>query len=364
MVSVNSNVKNIEYLSNFGQYIHQNNTTPVVSSNQTLTDEFIKDVKKQEDIDTRGSWVRRNLGMFSAQIPLYLAYIYSMGQLGKAINLPKTQFNYVLRKSVRNTAVATALGCLSTLVLGKYLNSKTEKNNKKIVQLFNEIKTDTNAKLADKMIYPGVAEALYNPMSGKIQFNQNTINDPILSKNIRKKIKHELVHAKQYETVARSNDGIKKVNFVALNQIKKNIEKCNAKEVFDSIYEDINKNTDKYKDTKIRLMGGCVEVNLKDYITALHTMLNNNEATYNDIPIVIDAAHYQEVIDKKGKLTPEEEVRADEYYKAMLDYEPISLLKALNPFSSYRQNILEKEAYKENPSLITKLSDLLVKNEQ
>ena len=361
MVSVNSDTKNFSYLSNFRQHVCQNSTMPAISNKTTLTDTFINSIKKQEEIDTKGTWGSRNMGMFTAQIPLYLGYLYGLEQLIKACSAPKGQIKKAFGKSFRNIAVATAISSGISLTLNKYLNSKTDENNKKFVQTFKEINTDTNAKMADKMIYPQAGEAFYYPMSGKIQFNQNTINDPILSKSISKKIKHELVHAKQYETVARSQDGIKKVNFATLNQIKNNIEKANSKASFDAIYEDIQNNGNKYDNTKIKLMGGAVEVNLKDYITALHTLLNNPKATYNDIPIVIDSKHYQEVIDKMGKLSAEEETKADEYYKAMLDSKPISMLGALNPWSDYRQNILEKEAYKENPSIITKLSDMFSK---
>lgn len=357
MVSVNSDMQ-FSNLSNFRQHVCQNVTMPAISNQKTLTDTFIESVKNQEEIDTKGTWGARNIGMFSAQIPLYLSYFYGLGQLIKACSAPKGQLAKAFGKSFKNIAVATVISSGISFALNKYFNSKTDENNKKLVQTFDEINTETNTKMADKMIYPKTAEAFYYPMSGKIQFNQNTVNDPILNRGINKKIKHELVHAKQYETVARSTDGIKKVNFAALNQIKKNIEKANAKCSFDAIYDDIQNNGNKYNDTRIKLMGGAVEVNLKDYITALHTLLNNPEATYNDIPIVIDSKHYQEVIDKKGKLTADEEVKADEYYKAMLDYKPISLLGALNPWSGYRQNILEKEAYKENPSIITKLSDM------
>ncbi|MBO6272416.1 hypothetical protein J6O48_06520 [bacterium] len=357
MVSVNSDVQNYNNLSNFSRTMRQNNTIPAVSNKVTLTDKFITGVKNQEEIDTKGNWALRNVGMFTAQIPLYLGYLYGLEQLIKACGAPKGQVAKAFGKSFKNIGIAAAISSCISFAISKYLNSKTEENNKKLAQTFNEINTDTNAKMADKMSYPKTAEAFYYPMSGKIQFNQNTINDPILSRNIDKKIKHELVHAKQYETVARSQDGIKKVNYVTLNQIKRNIEKANAKESFDAIYKDIQNNGNKYDDTRIKLMGGAVEVNLKDYITALHTLLNNPDATYNDIPIVIDLKHYQEVIDKKGKLTPDEETKADEYYKAMLDYKSVNFFSALNPWSDYRQNILEKEAYKENPSIITKMSD-------
>lgn len=360
MVSVNSDMQ-FSNLSKFRQHVCQNVAMPAISNQKTLTDSFIESVKNQEEIDTKGNWASRNMGMFTAQIPMYLGYLYGLGQLIKACSAPKGQLVKAFGKSFKNIGITAAISGCAAFAISKYLNSKTEENNKKLVQTFNEINTDTNAKMADKMVYPQTGEAFYYPMAGIIQFNQNTINDPILSRNIDKKIKHELVHAKQYETVARSQDGIKKVNFVTLNQIKNNIEKVNAKGSFDAIYDDIQNNGNKYNDTKIKLMGGAVEVNLKDYITALHTLLNNPDATYNDIPIVIDAKHYQEVIDKRGKLSAEEEAKADEYYKAMLDYKSVNFFSALNPWSDYRQNILEKEAYKENPSIITKLSYMFSK---
>ncbi len=357
MVSVNSDVQKYSNLSNFRQTMSKISTKPAGYNQTTLTDSFINSVKVQEEIDTQGNWASRNIGMFTAQIPLYLGYIYGLEQLLKACTSPKGQMKKAFGKSFKNIAIAAGISSIMTLTLSKYFNSKTDENNKKLTQTFNEINTNTNAKMADKMIYANIAEAFYYPMSGKIQFNQNTINDPILSKNIDKKIKHELVHAKQYETVARSTDGIKKVNFVTLTQIKRNIEKMNAKETFNAIYDDIQNSGNKYDDTRIKLMGGSVEVNLKNYITALNTLLNNPDATYNDIPIVIDSKHYQEVIDKRGKLSAEEEIKADEYYKAMLNYKSVNFFSALNPWSDYRQNILEKEAYKENPSFITKMSD-------
>lgn len=356
MVSVNSDMQ-FNNLSNFRQNVCQNVTANVIHNSKTLTDTFMESVKKQEEIDTKGSWGTRNMGMFSAQIPIYLGIFYGSVQFVKACASPKGQIKKSFGKAFKKIAIASALCGGMSFGLGKYFNSKTDENNKKLVQIFNEINTDTNAKLADKMIYSQALEALYTPLSGKVQFNQNTINDPILNRSISKKIKHELVHARQYETVARSTDGIKKVNFVTLNQIKNNIEKAGVKDGFDLIYEDIQNSGNKYDDTKIKLMGGAAEVNLKDYITALHTLLNKPEATYNDIPIVIDSKHYQEVIDKKGKLTSEEEAKAEKYYQAMLNYPGITLLQILNPWSDYRQNLLEKEAYKETPSIMTKMSD-------
>ena len=104
-------------------------------------------------------------------------------------------------------------------------------------------------------------------------------------------------------------------------------------------------------------MNGAENVSLKDYITALHTLLNNSNAGLNDIPMIIDAKHYKKIIDKQGKLSLDEEKKADLYYKAMLNYTPGGFISALNPFSQYYQNLLEREAYKENPSIISRLAD-------
>lgn len=363
MVSVNSDVKNFEYLSNFGKSEYYRNTLPINANQNTLTDSFISATKTQEEIDITGSWLKRNFGITTAAAPLLMAYFYDLFQIGKVLSskLPKTQFKQLAGKSLRNGFIATASGAILTFVMNKYFNSKTDRNYDKLKKDFNEINTDTNAKLADKMICSNLLAALYNPVSGQIQFNKNVVNDPILSRRIDKKIKHELVHAKQYETVARSQDGIKKVNFATVCQMKNNIEQKNLKSGFDAIYDDIKNNGDKYNNVNIKINGGSAEVNLKDYIEAIHTVLNNPDATYNDIPMVINAEHYQEVIDKKGMLLPEEEIKADEYYKAMLDYKPVSFFASLNPWSDYRQNLLEKEAYRENPSIITRLSNVFSK---
>ena len=38
------------------------------------------------------------------------------------------------------------------------------------------------------------------------------------------------------------------------------------------------------------------------------------------IPIIIDAKHYEEVRNKKGPLTKDEEVMAEKYYNAQLEF--------------------------------------------
>ena len=328
---------------------------------QSSAELFIKGLDKQNKKQVEGNWLMRNFGSVTGTIPLYALFAYQIALILKEKKLGKTLpinelFN-VHKNNTKKFAAAFVVSILSMVGINRYLDSRTDKNYKKVKQQFNQYNKDTSAKLSDKMLYSGHVGALYNPISGTIQLNRIIVNDPITGRKNDKLIKHELVHAKQFELVARSKDGIKKINYSIINQVIQNTKGNPIIEnEFEQIYHDIKNSGHRYDNIKVKVSGA--EVNLKDYIEAIHILLKNPKATYNDIPIIIDEKHYQNVIDKKGELTPEEEVKADLYYKAMLDYKSINSLNAFNPFSSYRQNILEKEAYKENPSLITRISDI------
>ena len=95
------------------------------------------------------------------------------------------------------------------------------------------------------------------------------MNDPWESRNIEKLIRHELVHAKQYETVARSKDGIKKINYSALYQVAKNAKRIPLIEnEFKNIYYDIKTSGDKYNNVKIRI--GGADVNFQKFIEGVN----------------------------------------------------------------------------------------------
>lgn len=81
----------------------------------------------------------------------------------------------------------------------------------------------------------------------------------------------------------------------------------------------------------------------------MYKLVNDKEKNYTDIPILINAKHYNSVREKFGKLTPEEELKAKEYYNGILNYISTDSILDINPFSKYRNGILEKEAYRENP---------------
>jgi len=323
-------------------------------------DMFIASLDKIYKKEQNGNFITKYFWSITA---LILSAIPVLGyELGAAYKFKKLKKNEqklefdMLRKSFKkNFKFVFAGGMLLYFGLEYLFNSFNNKNYTKLENEFKKINTSTDAKLAGtfRASYLG---AYCTSASGNIKINRNIMNDPISSRSLKKLIKHELVHARQFETIARSKDGIKKLNYADIMQVIKNTQKSNnlAASGFIQIYNDINSDkTGKYDNKKINILGEVYD--FKKYTEAIYILLTNPKATYSDIPIAIDEEHYKKVIEKKGPLTAEEEKKADEYYKAMLDYSTISAINAFNPMGQYRKNILEKEAYKENPSLFMKL---------
>ena len=71
--------------------------------------------------------------------------------------------------------------------------------------------------------------------------------------------------------------------------------------------------------------------------------------------MLIDAEHYKKAVEKRGPLSEEEKVKAEQYYQAILKYPVMAGLNILNPFSGYRSNLLEKEARKASRSKTGKI---------
>ena len=324
------------------------------AKNSSPTDQFISQINKRDDREKNGSFLAKNFGSVTGEtIGMAIPLVYEIVLLNQMKKLKKAGKKAELAKKsnkfTRNVVIAFIGGQVLASGLQHLFDKNTKDNYNKIKQKFSKINTETSAKLSDELICSGFKGALFNGISGEIKLNKNILNDPWESRKIDKLIRHELVHAKQYETVARSKDGIKKINYSVLYQITNNAKRIPfIADEFEHIHQEIHNSGDKYKDVKISI--GGAKVNLIDFIDGIHILLKNPDATYNDVPMIINEKYYQQVLKTKGSLTQKEEKKAELYYQAMLDYPPVNLLNAFNPFSSYRQNLLEKEAYKENPS--------------
>lgn len=322
-------------------------------------DNFLEEINKNAKREERGSILARYLWSPTAILLSGLSVIgyeyKTLHKLKKYRNEGRILELHSSQKSFKKNLKYTIAGGLLLLGGLEYIfNSQNKKNYENLKKTFDKINTETGAKLSGtfRSNYLG---AYCNSPSCSVRVNRNLINDPLSRLSIENLIRHELVHARQFEMIARSKDGIKKINYANIIQVvreaKKNPMVVNE---FKQIQKDLqNDKYGKYRNIKLLIQGE--EYSFVKYIEAINILLENDKATYNDIPIIIDAEHYNKIIAKKGSLTKDEEQKADEYYKALTNYTPVSAWDAYNPFGSYRNNILEKEAYQANPSLISKL---------
>ncbi|MBR6099056.1 hypothetical protein IKP85_04850 [bacterium] len=335
-----------------------NSAAPTVQT-PNAADRFILELEVNNKKEKNGNFLSRYFwsptALLVSALPVLVyeyATLFRMKNLKKQCRKKDATLIYNLFKKNFKFALAGAIASYAGLEY--FFNSRNDKNYKKLEENFKKLNTSTDAKLAGtfRSTYMG---AYCNSPSGNIVINRNLLNDPLMSRSLKKLIKHELVHARQFETIARSKDGIKKLNYANVKQAAKIIEGNpvileDFRQVYKAVQED---KSGKYNGKIIHIQSETYD--MKKYIESLNIVINNKNATYNDIPMIIDEEHYKKVIAQKGALTPEEEKKAEEYFKALSDYSPVSAFDAYNPFGSYRNNALEKEAYQENPSLLMKL---------
>lgn len=324
------------------------NTTqkPQVSA----ADKFISDTNKEvEKFTKENSYNNIPPTALLVGIGVILAFFGGLSVKCKKLKIAgETEKLAKLKNSAfKNSALALISSFGAATGLSYYFNRNKDKHFNDVKQYLNNV-NKTNAKLA-QTTFNSPAAAFYSPANGQIYINKNQLNDPLSRLSLKAMLRHELVHAKQFEMIARSKDGIKKLNYYCINNLVKEANKNPVlKQEYEKIYNDIqNDKTGKYDDIVLKTTEA--DFPLKKYITAIHIRLNNEKASYNDLPIFIDAKHYEDIIKKEGNLSKEEEEKANKYYEAALNYATPTALEMLNPFSDYYNNLLEKEAYKENP---------------
>ncbi len=331
----------------------------------SAADMFLDEINKTVQQKEKGSFLSRYMlsptAAIIADIP-FLGYvihgIFKIKHAAKAgKEVAKTQALKFL-KAFPFVFAGWALVCAGT---GYLLNRNADKKYDKFKREFDDINTETSARLRKDQIHSAYIGAACSAIGEEITVNKNMVVDPVLKRRSKKLLKHELVHAKQYETIACSTDGIKKLNYAVLSSSAKLMNNMDAVAEMEEVYKDvINDKTGKYDNLTLHFTEA--DVNFKNYVVGIHTLLTDKNATYNDVPIVIDEKYYQEIANKKGKLSPEEEEKANQYFQAMLDYPKVNFWRTINPFSSYYNNKLEREAYRENPNLATWVNRLFVKD--
>ena len=270
-----------------------------------------------------------------------LAHI-TFGLLNKITNYQGIKSKFLIFSAIELAGTFIA-GKLLSNYFAKVQNENLDKNIDKLNKYFDKI-NDTSAHLSEKPIYSNKISAFYNGANGKISFNKKDISDPIIYNLLTKHtLKHELVHAKQFETIARSKDGIAKINYIFIKENEVQLNNPEVKKYYQQAITEINSGlSDKYKNMKISKYG--YEFNLVDFINAVWTLHTNKDIKLTELPIIIDKEHYQKVIDDNPPLTLDEEKKAEEYFKSACEYKMPDNSDILNTESDYYQNVLEKEA--------------------
>ena len=189
--------------------------------------------------------------------------------------------------------------------------------------------------------------ALYDVISGQVSVNSTYTNDPLGKIQLKKLLKHELEHAKQFEMIASLDNGIEKLNEIVLEGYKEAMLKDpQAVHEVNIMYEELQNDTEgKYDKETVPLGIACSEVPVKAFVNGLKTILNNKDYDYKKLPMIINKEHYEEATKKRGKLSEEEKKLAEKYLEAYKDYPGLNFWQTMNPFSKYKNNILENALF-------------------
>jgi|GEM_PF-6153844 len=256
-----------------------------------------------------------------------------------------------LGKMSRNVLIAAGTAVPIYFVmdfLNKKLKSKHQDNANKIVDNFN-VKNKSDVKLISRPDDSLYIAALANPVSGQIILKNRYNEDLIYANTLQKHLlNHELVHMKQFMLMACSENGIRKLNYIVVQNIAKSLDKNGRNDVLKAYQEIKSGINDHYKNATIESFG--YQINMVDYVTALYKVIYEKNTTENDIPIILNKDFYEKVKSTKGKLSEDEEKKAQIYLNAYANYPAkIDYIQAFKPKSEYRQSILEQEAYKVTP---------------
>lgn len=290
--------------------------------------------------------------------------LFLSNQIKKSLEKGKAEDKLInFQKTSLKVNLALFLAAIPLYFITDYLNKKCKDKNfakaGKQVEEFNK-QNNTNLILAySSRKTPNIVAASFNSISANLLLTEKVPEDMITA-NLKQKyiVKHELIHAKQHILMACSENGLNKMNYIAVKKVAKKLDEDKRAEVYDEYQKIQNSDGDKYKNKMVKINN--YEVNYVDFMTALYKVIYDKETNPDKVPIIINKSFYQQAKAAKGPLTKAEEKKAQAYLEAYDKYpEKVGFFEAMNPNSEYYQNLLEKEAYKAIPWHIDLMMNLL-----
>lgn len=348
MLNVDKKIANINFKQNDKPKWAQNVS---YSANQ-----FLLDGRKLEERRVNGDFFSKNMGSITGT---YGGCGLILGGELVLLNILKNankkgmcpDLKQVLRKKILIAlAGILAVGIGIMTIVQRWQNKLMKEDSPLPAQYLKEFGQDTSAKLSKNNFRSMSLAASYNQLNGVIEVNKNYLYDPVGKLFVKKYMKHELQHARQFEMIAASENGIEKLNYAIFKNTARAMKNNPlALAQIEDVIKDVNNDAIGKYDNIIFSNGGA-EINFKDYIKGLDILLNNEDAKPEELPIIVDVDHYKKAIEKRGPLSDDEKIKAEEYYQAMLKYPVMAGINVINPFSGYRSNVLEKEARKSQRS--------------
>lgn len=304
-------------------------------------------------------------------VPLFPASCYDIYSLFQEKSIKKHIKDPLIKetklKKFNKTAFKTRLALFLTAIplyfITDYINKKGRDRNfakaNKQIEDFNKQNGTTLKLIPRGKNVPNTELASFDPLSAQVLLTEKVPGD-ILYANIKQKyiINHELIHAKQHILMACSENGINKMNYIAVKRISRKLDD-KKKQAILIAYQNINEvKNDDYKNKTIKINN--YQINYVDYITALYRILYDKSSTSNNVPIIINKDFYEKAKAANATLTPDEKDKAEAYLEAYANYpEKVDFIQSLNPNSDYHRNLLEKEASKAIPWYINMLMNAL-----
>lgn len=305
-------------------------------------------------------------GIIGISAGLSILFSYGFSKLmTKMLKKALPKWSYVLPGiALAFATVGASLSILSNKRI-KHLKpiSKEEQTEKeqKIKKIVEDLAKQKDVKINGIYFYDFIrtkgdtfALAGFDPSIGCLIINSKFKDTDLDIDEVIPLILHELVHAKQYETIARAEDGLYDLNRITIITETKKLKDDEKKELLNANDEDLTAIAQKRIHNLKDFILLNEEIDLKDEINLLKGIkiyLNNPDVSKYDLPMALNENYYKNAIKEKGPLTPEETEKVKSYLEYMeksisVKVKKGEIGKSEETTENYYNDPMEIEAYK------------------
>ncbi|XVJ51101.1 MAG: hypothetical protein HEQ32_03040 [Vampirovibrio sp.] len=241
------------------------------------------------------------------------------------------------------------LGALGVKTLSQFYTPQAHEKAQSKMEAFNREKGVQSQlrilPVANSLVY---GEA--NAVSGNLSLNPMLVKDVVYSKWLLEPImNHELKHLEQYILMASSpHQGLERLNLLNAKKMAAQIKKePTALAEIQKAHQEILQGLSEEDQQKTMPVDGF-NMSTPNFVEAMYTLIYKKNVQPKDIPMIINEAFYKKAAQAHGPLSPQEVQKAELYFKAWEQYSPVQWTSLL-PWSKYKNNLLEQEAFDTMP---------------